>query len=426
MNPPATALSIQSSATERAALSPLKQWGSVALLFLAAVINFIDRGSISVALPLIASELNFSPSAQGTLLSAFFWSYAMLQIPMGWAVDRFDAKWVYAGAFALWSVACGLTGFAGSLIALAVVRMILGIGESAYFASSTKLVSDLFKPSARGFPAGLVECGTSFGLAAGTILTAYLCERFGWRRMFVMIGFAGLVWLIPWSLFIPPRRQRPVGQLSLTDAARPAKSPWLTWNRNLMGICIGFFCYNYRFYLLMTWLPTYLVKDRQMTILGAGVLSALPYWLYSAMQPIGGRLGDVLIRRGFDPSKVRKSLVVSGFVCGLLVVLVPLAPSVNLVFALLMVSSLTGIAVANMLVIQQICAPTAEIGRWAGVMNFSGNLSGIAAPFITGLLVQRTGSYLVPFTLGALSMIPGMLAYVFVVGKVAPHQSSGE
>jgi ACS family D-galactonate transporter-like MFS transporter len=425
MNPPATALSTQSSAADRAELTPAKKWGSVALLFSAAVINFIDRGSISVALPLIASELNFSPSAQGTLLSAFFWSYAMMQIPMGWAVDRFDAKWVYAGAFALWSVACGLTGFAETLAALAVVRMILGIGESAYFASSTKLVSDLFKPSARGFPAGLVECGTSFGLAVGTILTAYLCEKYGWRRMFMIIGFSGLMWLIPWSLFIPPRRQRPRAGVSVTGASVGNRG-WLTWNRNLLGVCIGFFCYNYRFYLLMTWLPTYLVKDRQMTILGAGLLSALPYWIYSVLQPIGGRLGDVLIRRGFDPSKVRKGLVVFGFLCGLLVVLVPVVPSVSLVFALLIVSSLTGIAVANMLVIQQTCAPPEEIGRWAGVMNFSGNLSGIAAPFITGLLVQRTGSYLVPFTLGALAMIPGVLAYMFVVGKVVPHQPSGQ
>ena len=424
MNVPAAA--IPGLSANPVEISNGKRWGSIALLFSAAVINFIDRGSISVALPLIASELNFSPSAQGTLLSAFFWSYAMMQIPLGWAVDRFDTKWVYAGAFALWSVACGLTGFAGSLITLTVVRMILGIGESAYFTSGTKLVSELFKPTARGFPAGLVECGTSFGLAIGTILTAYLCERFGWRRMFMLIGFSGLVWLIPWSLFIPPRRLRPFGELSRIDAARPGNSRSLTWNRDLLGVSIGFFCYNYRFYLLMTWLPTYLVKDRQMSILGAGVLSALPYWVYSVLQPIGGRLGDVLIRRGFDPSKVRKGLVVFGFICGLLVVLVPFASSVSLVFALLMASSLTGIAVANMLVIQQTCAPLAEIGRWAGVMNFSGNLSGIAAPFITGLLVQRTGSYVVPFTLGALAMIPGLLAYVFVVGKVVPHISSRE
>src|SRR5947208_392759 len=161
MDTPATVV-CQSSTEAPAELTPLKQWGSVALLFLAAVINFIDRGSISVALPLIASEMNFSPTVQGALLSAFFWSYAVMQIPVGWAVDRFDPKWVYAGAFALWSVACGLTGLAGSLTALIIVRMVLGVGESAYFASSTKFVSALFRPSERGFPAGLVECGTTF------------------------------------------------------------------------------------------------------------------------------------------------------------------------------------------------------------------------------------------------------------------------
>src|SRR5438552_3592966 len=142
-----------------AQLSNAARWGAVWLMFLAAVINFIDRGSLSVALPLIAAEMHFSPMVQGTLLSAFFWTYAAMQIPIGWAVDRYDAKWVYAGAFALWSLACGVTGLAGSLVALAVVRMILGIGESAYFASSTKIVSQLFPPSARGLPTGLFECG---------------------------------------------------------------------------------------------------------------------------------------------------------------------------------------------------------------------------------------------------------------------------
>jgi MFS family permease len=424
MGAPVTGFPAQRTSAAGDDFSFPQRWGSVALLFSAAVINFIDRGSLSIALPLIAAEFNFSAAVQGTLLSAFFWSYALMQIPMGWAVDRFDPKWVYAGAFALWSVACGLTGLAGGLAALAIVRMILGVGESAYFASSAKLVSSLFKPEIRGFPAGLIECGTSFGLAAGTMLTAYLCEKLGWRRMFFIIGFSGLIWLIPWSLFVPSRRRPALGSATVPDAAAQPTAGWITWNRNLLGLCIGFFCYNYRFYLLMTWLPTYLVKDRQMTILGAGVLSALPYWVYSALQPLGGRLADVLIRRGFDASKVRKGSVVFGFFCGLLVVLVPVVPSVQLVFTLLMVSSLTGIAVANMLTIQQNCAPHAEIGRWAGVMNFSGNLSGIAAPFITGLLVERTGSYMAPFTLGSLVMIPGLLAYLFVVGKVAPPEPS--
>ena len=399
-------------------LSPTKQWGSVGLLFLAAMINFVDRGSLSVALPLISSDLNFSPAVQGTLLSAFFWSYATMQIPMGWAVDRFDPKWVYAGAFALWSIACGLTGLAGSIATLAMVRLILGIGESAYFTTSTKFVSQLFVPSARGFPTGLFECGTSFGLAVGTVLTAYLSEKYGWRVMFAIIGFAGLLWLIPWLAFAPRRSETPFGTVPEPSDERREGKRWITFNRNLLGVCIGFFCYNYRWYLLMTWLPTYLVKERGMTILGAGVLAALPYWIYAALQPVGGRIGDMLIRRGSDPSKVRKGLVVFGCACGLLILPVPLVPNVSLVFALLMISSLTGLAVANMMVIQQTCAPAPEVGRWAGVMNCSGNLSGIVAPFVTGILVERTGTYMIPFALGALIMIPCICAYVWVVQKV--------
>jgi MFS family permease len=302
--------------------------------------------------------------------------------------------------------------------------MVLGIGESAYFASSTKIVSQLFTRAERGFPTGLFECGTSFGLAAGTVLTAYLSEKFGWRAMFAIIGFSGLVWLVPWIRFAPARRETPFETASIPEATVGTGKPWITVNRNLVGVCIGFFCYNYRWYLLMTWLPTYLVKERGMTILGAGIMAALPYWVYASLQPIGGRLGDVLIRRGMDASKVRKGLVVVGLVCGLLILPVPIMPSVQLVFALLMVSSLTGLAVANMMVIQQSCAPPAEVGRWAGVMNCSGNIAGVVAPFVTGLLVARTGSYMVPFALGALVMIPGILAYLFVVDKVAPPESS--
>lgn len=126
--------------------TPFERWGSVGLLFAASMINYVDRGSLSVALPMISVDLGLSPTIQGTLLSGFFWSYSLMQMPVGWAVDRFNAKWIYAGAFALWSVACGLTGFARSLLSLALARIVLGIGESAYFPSSTKIVSQIFDP----------------------------------------------------------------------------------------------------------------------------------------------------------------------------------------------------------------------------------------------------------------------------------------
>lgn len=254
------------------------------------------------------------------------------------------------------------------------------------------------------------------------MLTAYLSQEFGWRVMFALIGFSGLVWLLPWIRLAPARNQTPYGTVPASHGGRSAAKRWVTLNRNLLGVCIGFFCYNYRWYLLMTWLPTYLVKERGMTILGAGFLAALPYWVYAMLQPAGGRLGDLLIRRGWDASRVRKGLVVFGCACGLLILLVPIVPNVQVVFALLIVSSFTGIAVANMMVIQQACAPPAEVGRWAGVMNCCGNLSGVVAPLVTGLLVSRTGSYMLPFALGALVMIPGIFAYLFVVDRVAPPE----
>ncbi len=399
-----------------------QKWGSVGLMFAASMINYIDRGSLSLALPLISTELNFSPAAQGVLLSGFFWSYALMQIPIGWAVDRFNAKWIYAGAFALWSMACGFTGFAESFAVLVVTRIVLGIGESAYFPASTKIVTQLFPPKERGFPSGLFECGTAYGAAIGSILTAYLISQYGWRTMFMVIGFVALLWLIPWSLFVPSRRE-------LSPEAAPGPKPSvpsgsrkrvITINRNLLGICAGLFFYNYRWYLLLTWLPSYLVNTRNMSIVSAGIWASLPHWLYATLQPVGGRLGDILIRRGFEDTKVRKGLIVVGFLFGLLILPVPLVKSVPVAIALLTASSLVGISVANMLVIQQTCAPRKEVGIWAGAMNFSGNVAGIIAPLVTGFLVEMTGSYLVPFALGALVMIPAMLSYLFIVGKVEP------
>ncbi|MCI0622198.1 MAG: MFS transporter [Acidobacteria bacterium] len=284
------------------------------------------------------------------------------------------------------------------------------------------MVSQLFDPKERGFPTGLFECGTSFGLSVGTVLTAFLSSRFGWRVMFMVIGFGAMFWLIPWTLLVPSRRTTNAspgpGEVGRLEVFAPRKKRFITLNRNLMGICSGMFFFNYRWYLLVTWLPTYLVSVRHMSVMTAGILSAVPYWLYASMQPVGGRIGDMLIRRGYDESKVRKSLIGFGFLCGLLILPVPIVESPSLAIGLLIASSLVGISVANMLVVGQTCAPRDEIGIWAGASNFTGNIAGVLAPVVTGFLVEQTGSYLVPFALGAGAMLPALLSYVFIVGKV--------
>src|ERR1041385_6823720 len=155
-------------------ISPVRAWTITGLLFLAGFINYFDRAIVSIALPVIGADLHLGPAIKGVLLSAFFWSYALMQLPAGWASDRFDLRWLYCGGFALWSLSCGLTGFAAGLTALLVMRVLLGIGESIYVPGGVKIVSVLFGPQQRGLASGIMNCGTRAGLAIGAPVIAYL------------------------------------------------------------------------------------------------------------------------------------------------------------------------------------------------------------------------------------------------------------
>src|SRR5213078_2316145 len=186
-------------------VSSRHRWTIVGLLFTASLINYLDRAAISFALPLISKDFHLTSTTKGLLLSSFFWSYALMQIPIGWCADRLNLRWLYAGAFAIWSLAQGLTGLAGSLAALAGLRILLGIGESIYLPGGSKIVSLLFSNKDRGLPSGLFDFGTRTGLVLEGILVPWLLVRYGWRRTFLLLGFTALVLLIPWLLIFPRR-----------------------------------------------------------------------------------------------------------------------------------------------------------------------------------------------------------------------------
>src|SRR5512136_518095 len=175
-----------SAAPDAPVVSNARRWWIVGLLFAASMINYMDRASLSIALPLISKDLALSPATKGILLSAFFWSYALMQVPIGWCADRFNLRWLYAGAFALWSLAQGLTGFAGSLAVLVAFRILLGIGESIYLPGGNKIVSLMFAPKDRGFPSGLFDFGTRTGLVIEGLLIPWLLVHYGWRTTFAL------------------------------------------------------------------------------------------------------------------------------------------------------------------------------------------------------------------------------------------------
>jgi MFS transporter, ACS family, D-galactonate transporter len=391
-----------------------RRWTIVWLLCIASLINYLDRSSISLALPLLSKDLHLGPESKGLLLSAFFWTYALLQIPVGWVADRVNLRWLYCGAFILWSVGQGLTGFATGLGMLIVFRLLLGIGESIYLPGGTKIVSLLFASTERGLPCGLFDFGTRMGLVLGGLTIPWLLVHFGWRLSFRLIGFSALLWVVPWlwatrgRLAPPPRAASSRG-----DQARNLRR--LLTNRNLIGICLGFFCFDYYWYLFVTWLPDYLVTVRHLTILRAGFFSSLPYFVFGASEPLGGWIADRLVARGFSETRTRKGIVTIAFLSGLLLLPASRVEGANAAVFLIAGASLVGLSTGNLIVILQACAPHEDVGLWTGFENFAGNIAGALAPLLTGFLISRTGSYAPGFGLAAGILLAGIFCYGFIV-----------
>lgn len=384
------------------------RWTLVALIATASFINYLDRGSLAVALPVISKELGLNPIAQGAALSAFFWTYTAMQIPMGRIVDRYDIKSVYAVLFALWSLSAAAAGLATGLWTLIAARILLGLGESVYLPGGLKVVSLHFSSEETAWPAGLFDLGTKLGLALGTAIDVWLLVRFGWRSLFFRTGLLGLLWLIPWLMFYPGGRPS-------TRAQRPVDWRALAGNRALLGICLGFFCWDYFWYFLINWLPTYLNTVRHMSMPKIALFGALPYLIFAASEAAGGLAATAMIRNGFGLSRVTKGFVALIFLIGLLIIPAAIVESTTASIALLLGSSLAGIGLGSLLSFPKICAPDHEVALWTGIMNAAGNMGGVVAPLVTGIVVQRTGSFVPAFLTVSFVLVVGILAYTLIV-----------
>jgi ACS family D-galactonate transporter-like MFS transporter len=400
------------------AASNVRRWTIVWLLFAASLINYFDRQTLSYALPFLAKDFNLDPVQQGVLSSAFFWSYALMQIPMGFIADRVNLRWLYAGAFALWSLAQGLTGFAGSVAMLIGCRMLLGIGEAIYLVGGTKVVSLFFPLSQRGLPCGLFDAGTRTGLVLEGLIIGTMLLNLGWRTTFIVVGFAAFVWLVPWFLATPKQMRD-----TTVDPQRPAVPGMaqigsLLRNRDFLGVLLGYFCFDYFWYLLLTWLPSYLINVRELTVMKAGIYASLPMLVFGVCQPLGGWLADHLIRKGFNPGLTRKGIISIAFLSGLLIIPAANVTSANSAILLLMGCCLVGLSTANQLVLLQGCTPPKEVGVAVGVYNFVGNIAGVLAPIVTGYIIKVSGSYTPAFVLAAVMMAASQFAYWFIVGPI--------
>jgi MFS transporter, ACS family, D-galactonate transporter len=336
---------------------------------------------------------------------------------MGVAADRFNLRWLYAAAFTAWSLACGFTGFAGTLGVLILLRMFLGIGESIFVPGGMKIVSMFFDTRDRGFASGLVTCGTRFGLAAGAPLIAWLVVSTGWKGSFFVVGFVSLLWLVPWLLVFPARVE---GRQSAAPDA--SASPFTGFNRNLLSISLAHICYGYYWYLLVTWLPDYLVESRHMPLQKAAGYAVIPYLTFTLSEPLGGWIADLMIRAGWNEFRSRKAVITVAFLSSLM--LIPAGLMKNDIAAVLMIggASLVGLSTGNLLALMQRSAPAGRVGFWSSVQNFAANISGIAAPLATGFLIAKTGSYYPGFVVAVVVLLCGLPLYWWGVREPAPER----
>jgi sugar phosphate permease len=423
-------------ATPPARNIPRRRWGIALLLGFGVLVNYFDRVNLSVSQDALHNAFGISTVMFGYLLSAYSWTYAAFQLPSGLILDRFGVKLVGRLGTFLWSVASfaaaistGLTGFLGA-------RLLLGVGEAPTFPANAKAVGYWFPAQERSLATAIFDSAAKLASAIGVPVIGLLMLRFGWRWSFAATGFISLLYFVLFYVFYrnpsedlalsPEEREfireggaQPEDQLR---AAKGAPLGYLLRQRKVWGLVLGFASYNYTFYLLLTWLPSYLSSTHHVDLLHSSLYTSVP-WLFATFTDIlmGGWLVDKLVQSGRDPSFVRKAILIGGTTLGLGMLGAAYAQST--IVALVWISlAIGGLSAASPVgwSIPSLIAPRESVGTLGGILNFGNQLSAIAAPIVTGYVAQTTHSFFWAFGVAAAFLAVGISGYAFLLGRIEP------
>lgn len=389
----------------------------IAMLALVLFINWVDRGSLGTAVPLMQHDLQLSNTQLGMLTSAFFWSYVLLQIPVGWLAERYGAHRILASGLAIWAIATALIGLTSSLAMLLVLRLMLGLGESAAFPGTSKILAAAVPIERLGQANGICAFAYSVGPGVGVMGGGLLIDHVGWRGMFVVFGILSLLWLLPWSFTRLP---------ALANARRQDDTDTPAWGqvlrqRGMWGTGLGLFSNNYLFYFMLGWLPDYLVKERGFSMHQMEGWTTASYFVNGfAALFIGWAIDRYVQRRGSANLAYKAVLFVAqaGCIVGMLMMGVGSRPVA--IVGLFAVMFLIGASSAGVYTMSQILAGPRAAGRWVGIQNSVGNLSGAVAPWLTGIIVDRTGHFTLAFVTAAVVSALGIYCWVGMVPKLEP------
>ena len=401
------------AAVTRAQTGGLTRW-LVLLLGAAVFLNYVDRGAIAVAAPVMKGELGMSATAFGIAVSAFFWVYAPVQLVVGWLCDRFPVTKLMAGGIILWAASTLLIGFVGGFASLLVLRVMLGVGESIAFPGTSKIIAMHVRAEQRGMANAAVAAGLALGPALGTLSGGLIVATLGWRAMFIIFGLATLLWLVPWQRVV---RQLPAVADGAALAGVPARKLLGQWSLWAMGI--GHSAGNFCFYFLLAWLPLYLVQSRGYSIGEMTLLASVGYGVQAVCAMAYGAISDRWTRSGRSEATIRRAMmIISQLLAGVAIFGIYTSGSVGaLLFWLCLGGAATAALSLNLYAIAQMFAGPRAVGTWVGIQNAVGNLSGIFGPIITGMMIDRAG-YGSAFYLTAGVALFGALWWAFVVPAI--------
>jgi MFS family permease len=389
----------------------------VPLLAIAVFINYVDRGNLATAAPLIKDQLQLSSTQMGLLLSAFFWSYVPAQPLAGWLAERINPYRTLAIGLGLWSIATAASGLTSGFYTLIALRVLLGLGESAAYPCSSKLLAQYLPLDKLGSANGLIQTGLALGPAFGTFVGGLLIAKIGWRSVFVLFGLVSLLWLVPWFALT----RHASAHADQHQGERGPSFASIVRRREIWGASLGHFCQSYAFYFVISWLPLYLVNSRGLSVEQMAEIGGLIYLICAATSYSVGRLSDRWIRLGASVNRVRKTVIISGHVIITASLICAAVGNLRIsVITLFCAGFAFGLTAPSLFSIGQTLAGPRAAGKWIGIQNCMGNCAGIIAPIITGIVIDLTGQYYWAFIIAAAIATAGIIGWGLMIGNVAP------
>ncbi|EIC85913.1 MFS transporter [Serratia sp. M24T3] len=409
------------------------RYAILTVLSVGIAINYIDRAAMSVAIPFMSSDLHLSSTDSGLLLSAFFWSYVLFQLPGGWLVDKFGPRVTLAVSSLAWGLATALCGLSNSVSAFVGFRLLLGAVEAPSYPASSSTVTRWFPRQERSFAAATFNNGSKIGGTLAIPIISFLIAAFGWRMTFAISGCIAIVWAIGWYLWYrDPRHHKTVSAAEVAfieanqdaETGAPMSIRTLLRQRTIQAMMFGFFCVNFVSYFFFTWFPTYLVETFHLSLLKFGLLGMLPGIAAIIGGWFGGLLSDHLVRRGVSLTVARKIPLVFGMLGSAVIGLAAFSPTVTLALSALCFANFAATcASAALWALPSDVAPNrANVATIGGIQNMAANMAGIISPILIGVLMQFTHSFVIPLVLAGVVGLLGAIAYGWWLPEVKPMQ----